>query len=99
MRLPLVVDGNLQDFHMLFKILLLENCRDMESMITMVLEEDGFIVSTTIYTKILKDAFIIKPHLVILSPRMRERTEISLLCRNLRSQQTNFILPIIFLSG
>ena len=81
-----------------FNILLLENCIDMESLVTLILEDEGFIVSTTNFTSILKDSLLFQPDLVILSPRLRTFKEINLLCKNLRAQFPKLILPIIFIS-
>jgi DNA-binding response OmpR family regulator len=80
-------------------ILLLENCVDMEYLVRLLLEEEGLIVSTSSFTSILKDSLLLEPDLIILSPRLRQFTEINQLCKNLRAQHPKFILPIMFLSA
>jgi len=84
---------------MLGKILLLENDIDMESIVTIILNDEGFLVGHTNFKSILVDVVGFKPDLVILSPRLRTHTEISKLCKDVRSARSVLLLPIIFLSA
>ena len=71
----------------------------MESIVTMVLEDEGFLILPTNFTSILKDSIEFKPDLVIISPRLRSCLEITTLCKQLRLDHHRPELPIIFLSA